>query len=176
MKLQTLNDAIVKMYNEALVYEYKAHYAYQYFSNWAENEGFLIASSFWKNESDDELSHARIIQKGLTDWNIAPKLPQIETPKYEINNLADTIMLSYDLEYELYEYYEEISNKILKMGDTCEFDFIQQFRKIQRDSVAEMATKRNKLKGIIASDKFQMLTIEKTYLNNKYGYSLHLYL
>jgi hypothetical protein len=45
--------------------------------------------------------------------------------------------------------------------DLCVFDFLQEFRKIQKDSVAEYSDKLNMLEGVDAKDKFNMLLLEK---------------
>lgn len=162
MKLETLSTEIVKLLTNRLSNEYSAHYLYQHLSNWCENEGYLVAAEFFKKESDDELSHARKIQKFLTDWNVLPNLPIVESPKNKPSVLADCVDLAYAAELELYELYEETSNKVFALKDTCVFDFLMFFRDAQQKSVAEYATKLNMLKGIDTSSKFQMLSIEKT--------------
>lgn len=161
MKLETLSPEIVKLLTNRLSNEYSAHYLYQHLSNWCENEGYLVAAEFFKNESDDELSHARKLQKFMTDWNALPNLPIVESPKSKPSVLADCINLGYTAELDLYELYEETSNKVLKIGDTCVFDFLMFFRDVQQKSVAEYATKINMLNGIDVNNKFQMLSIEK---------------
>ena len=161
MKLETLSPEIVKLLTNRLSNEYSAQYLYQHLANWCENEGYLVASEFFKNESNDELSHAKKIQKFMTDWNVLPVLPIIQSPKAEISVLADCINSAYAAELELYELYEETSNKILKIGDTCVFDFLMFFRDVQQKSVAEYATKLNMLNGINVNNKFEMLSIEK---------------
>jgi hypothetical protein len=64
------------------------------------------------------------------------------------------------IEYALYEDYEGTSMEMFKK-DLCVFDFLQQFRMLQKQSVAEYSDKLNILEGVDAKDKFNMLLLEK---------------
>ena len=65
------------------------------------------------------------------------------------------------MEYNLYADYEDTSGKVFKTGDLCVFDFLQQFRTIQTESVAQYSDMMNMLEGVKTDDKFQMLMLEK---------------
>ena len=80
---------------------------------------------------------------------------------FRSKGLAEIIEKAYDLEYNLYVEYEETSAKIFKTGDICVFDFLQKYRTIQTQSVAEYSDKINMLDGVNVGDKFQMLMLEK---------------
>jgi ferritin len=69
------------------------------------------------------------------------------------------------MEYELYEIYEQISNDILKMGDTCTFDFLKKYRKIQRLAVAEYSDFLNKLELIDVNNKLNVYLFEQNEFN-----------
>jgi hypothetical protein len=86
--------------------------------------------------------------------------------------LTATIEEAYKFEYKLYEDYEDTSAKVFESGDVCTFDFLEQFRTIQRVTVAEYSDKLNMLEGVVDEPaekgekperecKFEMLTIEE---------------
>jgi hypothetical protein len=51
--------------------------------------------------------------------------------------------------------------KIFKTGDLCVFDFLQQYRVGQKESVAEYSDKLNMLEGTNTGSKFEMLMLEE---------------
>ena len=73
----------------------------------------------------------------------------------------EIIESAYRIEYDLYEAYEKTSMDIFNYPDVCTFDFLQEFRTIQRKSVAEYADKLNMLEGVDGKDKFKMLLLEE---------------
>ena len=155
-----LKSDIVSLLNDRLEDEYAAHYFYRQVANYCENIGFLKAAEYFKSESADELTHAEGIQKYLTDWNIQPSLCSIEPPK-NVSGLVDAIEKAYTMEYDLYEAYEEISMNIFNKKDLCTFDFLQQYRTIQRLAVAEYSTFLNQLETIDQEDKNWIYEFEK---------------
>lgn len=160
-KLHTLPDEVVKLLTERLSDEYTAFHTYQAMSNWCQNVGFFKAAKFYAEESTGELSHAKKIEAFLTLWNVDVKLPKINSPETEFESLYQTIEKAYDMEYALYEEYEDTSIKIFKLGDICAFDFLQYFRTIQTESVGEYSDKINMLDGVDTKDKATMLLLEK---------------
>lgn len=160
MKLHTLDSKIVELLKEGLQHEYSAHYLYRAISNWATNVGYKLAGEYYAKEAEDELSHARKIEAFLTDWNVFFVLPKVDVPIAKYEDLQEAIEKSYSVEYALYELYEQISNEIFKMGDTCVFDFLQFFRGVQTMSVAEYATMLNLLDGVERT-KLNFLLLEE---------------
>lgn len=160
-KPESLPKDIVEMLLPRLEDETKAFYFYRAASNYCKNVGYFLAAEFFAKESADELEHAKGIENFLVDWNVTPDLPVIEKPTLEFKGLAEIIEKAYDLEYNLYVEYEETSAKIFKTGDICVFDFLQKYRTIQTQSVAEYSDKINMLDGVNVGDKFQMLMLEK---------------
>ena len=77
----------------------------------------------------------------------------------EFASLIDVIEQAYKIEYDLYEKYERSSLDIFESNDVCTFDFIQQFRKIQTESVREYSDMLNMLEGI-ETTKFNLLLLE----------------
>lgn len=156
-----LPEEIVDLLLPRLADEFKAFYAYRAASNWCQNVGFMKAADYFAKESADELTHAKKLESYLVDWNVIPELPKIEEPEIEFQNLASVIETAYNLEYALYEEYEDTSMKILKLGDLCVFDFLQFYRTTQKESVAEYSDMMNVLDGVKTDDKFQMLMLEE---------------
>lgn len=159
--VKKLTQEVADILNARLIDEYNAFYLYKHLSLWCKINGFEDASKYYKQESEDELSHAKKIEKFMSDWNVMPVLPVINTPYCECATLYDVIQNSYNIEYDLYEKYETDSIETLRIGDTCAFDFLQFYRNVQTKSVAEYADMLAKLEGVDATDKFKMLSLEK---------------
>lgn len=143
---------------ERLNDEYSAHYFYRQAANFCENAGYLKAAVFFEKESDDELEHAKGLQKYLTDWNVMPELDKVIAPM-TVTSLVDIIEKAYTIEYQLYEEYESTS-KIMLSKDLCTFVFLQKYMTIQRESVAEYSTFLNQLELIDKKDKNWVYTFE----------------
>jgi ferritin len=156
-----LSSEIVNLLLPRLKDEFTAAYFYRAASNWCNNVGFFKAGAFLAKESEDEFGHAKGIEDFLVNWNVTPELPTIAKPTLTFSNLSDVISQAYELEYALYEAYEETSMKIFKTGDLCVFDFLQKYRSIQTASVAEYSDKINVLEGINLGSKFEMLMLEE---------------
>jgi ferritin len=155
-----LPSDIATLLNQRLNDEYTAHYFYRQVVNYCENVGFLKAAEYFKSESADELTHAEGLQKYLTDWNVQPALMAVDSPA-KVSGLVDAIEKAYKMEYDLYEAYEEISMDIFNKKDLCTFDFLQQYRTIQRLAVAEYSTFLNQLETIDQEDKNWIYEFEK---------------
>jgi ferritin len=159
-KPEKLPKEVVDLLLPRLKDEFNASYFYRSATNWCQNVGFFKAAAFFAKESEDELAHAKLIENYIVDWNVTPALPTIEKPQLEFKSLVEVIEKAYDMEYALYEEYEDTSMKIFRIGDLCVFDFLQSFRKIQKDSVAEYSDKLNLLDGVVVGEKFQLLMLE----------------
>lgn len=160
MTPEKLSASISALLNQRISDEYTAHYFYRQAANYCENVGFLKAAEYFKSEAADELTHAEGLQKYLTDWNVQPGLAPVGAPE-KVNGLVDIIEKAYNMEYELYEAYEEISMDIFNKKDLCTFDFLQQYRGIQRMAVAEYSTFLNQLELIDKKDKNWVYEFEK---------------
>ena len=159
MKPYKLPEEISKMLEEKINDEYSAHYFYRQAANYCENVGYLKAAEYFRGESEDELKHAEGLQKYLTDWNVQPSLMSITSPE-KVSGLVDILEKAYKMEYALYSEYEDISSKILTK-DVCTFDFLQQYRTIQRLAVAEYSTFLNQSETIDREDKNWIYEFEK---------------
>lgn len=160
-KPEKLSKEIVDLLLPRLKDEFTAYYTYRSISNWCKNVGFMKAADYFAAESNSELEHAKKLENYLVDWNVSPDLPVINKPEIEFKGLADVIEKAYNMEYSLYEEYEDTSAKVFKTGDLCTFDFLEFFRTTQRESVAEYSDMINKLEGVKTDDKFQMLMLQE---------------
>ena len=159
MTPQKLPSDIANPINERINDEYSAHYFYRQVTNYCQNVGFLKAAEYFKGEAEDELKHAEGLQNYLVEWNVQPALAPISIPE-KVSGLVDCIEKAYEMEYALYEEYETMSNTIMKK-DLCTFDFLQQYRTIQRLAVAEYSTFLNQLELIDKGDKNWVYEFEK---------------
>jgi len=153
IKPKTLPQEIVSLLQPRLQDELTQYARYMALSNWCKGVGYELAAKFYEKDANEELDHARRIQNFLVDWNVVPKYPAIVAPKTEFEALVATIEEAYKFEYKLYEDYEDTSAKVLEAGDVCTFDFLQQFRTIQRVTVAEYSDKLNMLEGVVDEEK-----------------------
>ena len=156
-----LDEQSVQLLTERIKDEYTAHYFYRNAANWCKNKNYTKAASFFDAESDSELEHAKGLQNYLIDFNIQPTIPQAETNKV-FNSLVDIISGAYRMEYGLMEAYNQNSSALFTT-DLTTFDFLQEYRKIQKDAVVEYSDLLNALQLIDNTDKFQILYFEQTY-------------
>lgn len=161
---KTLSDTIVGNLNDAIADEYSAHYFYVYAANWCENVAYLNAAKFFRNEAASELNHAEILQKYLTSWNAVPKLPSIKFDG-DFKNLIDIVNKAYVLEFNLGEKYSKMSSEIFN-SHLMTFDFLQQFRTIQYQSIAEYSDLLNAAQLIDVTSKLDLLHYEEQYFGS----------
>jgi ferritin len=158
MKPNKLIRESVQLITPRIGDEYKAMYFYRSAANWAKDNGFFKAAEYFDHESKEELEHSEGLQKYLVDWNVLPDLPVIAKPE-TFSSLMEIIEKAYQLEYDLYEAYEDTSMKIFDIPDPCSFDFLQKYRGIQTESVAKYADMLNMLEGVEPT-KINLLLIE----------------
>lgn len=160
-ELYKLSDKVVSILTDRIKDEYYAHYLYRTAANWCHDMNYKKAAAFFDEDANTELEHAKTIQKYLTDFNIVIKMPQSET-SFEFENLMDIIYQAYDFELELMKSYNKDSQDVFQ-EDLTTFDFLQQFREIQRESVVEFNDLINGANLVDKNDKFQILYFEQTY-------------
>jgi len=155
-----LDKDVVDLLLPRLKDEYNAFYFYRAAGNWCQGVGYFKAAEFFLKESEDELGHAKKIEQYLVDWNVDPELPTVERPQITFSGLLEVIERAYEIEYALYEDYEGTSMEVFKK-DLCVFDFLQEFRMLQKKSVAEYSDKLNMLEDVDGKDKFKLLLLEE---------------
>lgn len=160
-KPNTLRNEVIKLLNQRIGDEYKAHYFYRSAANWCHNMSYKKAAAFFDEESNDELTHAQGLQKYMTDWDILPTIPTVQTT-HNFSNLADIIVQAYDMEFGLLQSYSDNSKVIFNI-DLPTFVFLQDYVKQNTKSTAEYADFLNALQLINPENNFEMLYFENQY-------------
>lgn len=158
---KTLADSSVKILTDRLRDEYTAHYFYRNATNWCAGIGYVKAATFFAQEAENELEHARGLQKYLVDWNVMPLLPSIK-PNITFTDLIDIINKAYALEYSLFDSYNKDSNTLFT-SDLATFDFLTTYRIGQTQSVTEYSDLLNAAMLVDINNKFELLYFEQTY-------------
>jgi ferritin len=159
--LYKLSDKVIKILTNRIKDEYTAHYFYRAASNWCQDMNYKKAAEFFSNEAIDELTHAQKIQEYMVDFNIQPVIPQAPT-KHKFSNLIDIVHGAYKMELGLMKEYNKNSQSIFT-SDITTFDFLTEFREIQKGAVVEYNDLINASNLVDKSDKFQVLYFEQTY-------------
>jgi ferritin len=160
-KLYKLSEKVVRILNDRIKDEYYAHNLYRAAANWCHDQNYKKAAAFFDADSKTELEHAEMIQNYMTDFNIV-SFVEGNKDKFEFDNLIDIIHQAYEFELYLMKQYNKDSQDVFR-DDLTTFDFLQQFRKIQQDSVVEFSDLINASNLVNKSDKFQVLYFEQTY-------------
>lgn len=161
IKLYKLGAKTIKIITDRIKDEYTAHYYYRAASNWCQDMNYKKAAEFFKNEANDELGHAQKLQEYMVDFNIQPEIPQAPT-KHEFSNLIDIIYGAYKMELALMKEYNKNSQDLFT-EDITTFDFLTEFREIQKGAVVEYNDLVNASNLVDKKDKFQVLYFENTY-------------
>jgi ferritin len=156
-----LNPASVKIINDRLVDEYTAHFFYRIASNWCKGVGYNNAAAFFEKEAANELGHAEKLQQYLVDWNINPTMPAVK-PNINFTGLIDIVNKSYALEYDLFTKYNADSVEIMQK-DITTFDFLEEFRKGQFESITEFSDLLNAAQLIDPTNLLDILHFEEIY-------------
>lgn len=157
---KTLDKSIEKLLNERLGDEYTAYYFYKNAANWCAGANYIKAAAFFAGEAAAELEHAQGLQDYLTQWNLLPQIPQVET-QAQLGGLVDIINKAYVMEYGLFEKYSCDQQDCVK--DAATFNFLQTYVNYQNAEVAEYSDLLNALVLIDCSNKLDLLTFEQTY-------------
>lgn len=160
-KPNQLRKEVVNLLNQRIGDEYTAHYFYRSAANWCHNMSYKKAAEFFDNEAADELLHAQGLQKYLTDWDVLPTIPKVET-NVQFENLAEIIVRAYDMEFGLLQSYSENSKVIFGM-DQATYVFLQDYIKQNTGSTAEYADLLNALQLINPENNFELLYFENQY-------------
>lgn len=158
---KVLSGSSIVILTERLVDEYTAHFFYRSAANFCKGVGYNKAAAFFEKESANELAHAEKLQKYLVDWNVTPTLPSVK-PNIIFSGLIDIVNKAYLLEYNLWEKYNADSAKIF-VSDLSTFDFLQEFREGQTQSVAEYSDLLNAAQLIDTTNLLDILHYEEMY-------------
>ena len=161
LKPKTLPENIISALNDRLGDEYTAHYFYRGAANWCQGVAYTKAAAFFAKEAAAELEHAEKIQKYIVDWNATPVLPAVKfNPDFA--HLIDVVNKSYAIEFKLGEDYNKMSADLFNTHLPT-FDFLQEFRLLQVESIAEFSDLINASQLIDVSSKLDLLHYEERY-------------
>ena len=161
VKIYKLSEKTIKVLNNRIKDEYTAHYYYRAAANWCLDMNYKKAAAFFANEATDELTHAEKLQGYMTDFNILPEIAKTTTD-HTFSNLIDIVIGAYEMELGLMKAYNEDSQDLFS-SDITTFDFLTEFREIQKGAVVEYNDLINASDLIDKKDKFQVLYFEQTY-------------
>jgi len=156
-----LTEETISILTERIKDEYTAHYFYRSAANWCRNMNYKKAAQFFDNESSSELDHAKGLQEYMDDFNVQPHILKTET-NFEFDSLVDIINGAYQMEHSLMNSYNQ-SSSALFTTDLTTFDFLTNYRTIQKEAVIEYSDLLNALMLVNHTDKFQVLYFEQTY-------------
>lgn len=160
-KLYRLSDKTINILTNRLADEYTAHYYYRAAANWCNDMNYKKATAFFTTEANTELQHAEGLQKYMTDFNIIPEIPVVDTD-FQFDSLVDVIYGAYQMELGLMKSYNKDSQMVFA-EDITTFDFLTGYREGQKESVVEYNDLINALELVDKTDKFQVLYFEQTY-------------
>jgi len=160
-ELYKLSSKTIKMLTDRIKDEYTAHYFYRAATNWCRDKNYKKAAEFFQKEAKDELKHAQKIQEYMTDFNIIPQIPQAPID-HKFDGLIEIIHGAYKMELGLMKAYNKDSQDLFS-EDITTFDFLTEFREIQKGAVVEYNDLINGSELVNTKDKFQVLYFEQTY-------------
>lgn len=160
-KLYKLSEKTINILTNRLADEYVAHYFYRNAANWCSDMNYKKAAVYFTNEANTELQHAEGLQKYMTDFNIIPEIPSVDTVD-TFESLVDIIYGAYEMELGLMKSYNRDSQLVFG-DDITTFDFLTKYRETQKESVVEYNDLINALELVDKNDKFQVLYFEQTY-------------
>ena len=161
IELYKLDSKTIQILTDRIKDEYIAHYYYRAAANWCQDMNYKKATEFFKNEAEDELTHAQAIQEYMVDFNIIPEIPQAPT-SHKFDSLVDVIYGAYKIELALMKEYNKNSQELFN-SDITTFDFLKTYREFQKGAVVEYNDLINAIDLIDKTDKFQVLYFEQTY-------------
>jgi ferritin len=160
-QLYKLSEKTVKILTDRIKDEYTAHYFYRAAANWCNDKNYKKAGEFFEKEAKSELKHSEKIQNYMTGFNIIAQIPQAET-KHSFESLVDIVYGAYEMELGLMKEYNKNSQELFT-EDITSFDFLTEFREIQKGAVVEYNDLINAINLIDKTNKFEVLYFEQTY-------------
>ena len=161
MNPKTLGNSTATLLNERLYDEYTAHFFYRNARNFCKGVGYNNAAAFFEKEAATELEHAEKLQNYMVDWNVHPTMPSVK-PNIQFAGLIDIVNKAYLIEFDLFEKYNQTSMKIFE-HDLATFDFLQELREIQTESVAEYSDLLNAAQLIDPTNLLDIIHYEEIY-------------
>jgi ferritin len=155
-----ISDEMIKMLNYRIEQEEASSRLYLAMSLWLDVNGYTGAAKKWKQYSDEEKAHAEWSYKYLTDLNIIPTIPALETPKNDFKGgLPQIIVESYKHEIEITKQVTQFAKAANEAGDYMTFGIAQKFVAEQIEELAKTNTLVDKLKAF-GTDKIALRLLD----------------
>lgn len=162
LKPDSLIPESVAILNARIQDEVNARCFYECAANWCRQQGFTGGEQYFKNEAASENQHYTRIIDFLADWNVSPDIPT-SLPSMEFVSLVDIVEKAYGIEYALLKKYNADSLRIFPLDQTT-YDFLQQYRQIQNESVIEYSNLLNQLSMLDPENGHHMLWFDEEFL------------
>ena len=156
-----LSQSSINLINESIGLEYKSHLFWNSAANWCASVGYNKAAAYYAKESKSELKHVKKHQDFLIGWNVVPTIPQVDM-SYTFESLVDTVNQSYTLILDIFNHYVKNSQPLFT-NDLSTFDFLQEFRLIQVESLNVYSNLLSGLELINVDNKLDILFFEDEY-------------
>ena len=157
--MAVISDEMIKMLNYRIQQEEASSRLYLAMSLWLDVNGYTGAAKVWKEYSEEEKTHADWSYKYLTDLNIIPTVPALETPKSDFKGLPEIIVESYRHELEITKQVTEFAKAANSAGDYMTFGIAQKFVDEQINELAKTNTLVDKLKAF-GTDKIALRLLD----------------
>lgn len=135
METKSLSPQVSQALQRRAADELFASQVYHYASSCCRDWGLPNLTAFFANEAKQEQEHYRKVLDYMADWNV-PFVPNTITPLPEFADVTAVLDYAYTLELTLLEAYSEFSRLVFS-EDMATFTFIQEYIKIQTQSVIE---------------------------------------
>ena len=132
-----LDPATDLILEEAILQEVTASLTYRQISNLCLRIGLLGTAKFFLGEAKEEMKHYQLIADYINDRGSVAFIPDIASPKTEVQSFRQAIETAYNMEVSLNRLYEKWYTSLLTY-DVTTAQFMLQFLEIQRVSIGEL--------------------------------------
>jgi len=135
--MKNLLSSEAKMWlQKSLGFELTASHAYNHLGNHSQRLGLFGFEKYFRQESADELTHAKKLTDFINDMGDVADMPSIEAITFVPNTGGEMLDFAYDMEYNLGVHYKDFYN-FIEEQDIEISQFLLQFIEIQRKAVGE---------------------------------------
>ena len=129
-----LSDNTIKILNDQIKVEAEASQIYYAMAEWCENNGYFGASKMLFKHSDEERSHMSKVYKYLSDRDVLPVTPEINSPKKQVfKGLPEVLRAAYEHEKFVTSTYNALAASSMEEKDFMTFHFALEFLKEQME-------------------------------------------
>jgi ferritin len=132
--------------------------------SWCRLNGYENASNYFDAESRGEEYHYKRLITYLTSWNTEVNFSSVVGSIRSFKSLQDIFEQAYRMEFEMYKKYEA---NCLKLFPICQntYSLLQDFVRIQNESVISAADKVTKMENYLKTDP-GLMTFDKEVFEN----------